>query len=101
MYVVMNLYEIRASSFVLAKVLGVNTYQRTDLAKRKMFLSKIRKKLSQVLLNVETKFEIEILLEGWQTKFRKEEHVTGAEAAEARTVRETGAVVTVAGAVTG
>ena len=64
-----------------------------------MFLAKIRKKISWVLLNVETKFEIEILLEGSQTKLRKEEHVTGAEAAEAGTVRETGAVVT--GAVTG
>lgn len=58
-----------------------------------MFLAKIRKKISWVLLNVETKFEIEILLEGWRTKLRKEEHVIGAEAAEARTVRETVAVV--------
>ena len=66
-----------------------------------MFLAKIRKKISWVLLNVETKFEIEILLEGWQTKLRKEEHVTGAEAVEAGTVRETGAVVTGAVAVTG
>lgn len=64
------------------------------MQEEKCFSQKSEKKISWVLLNVETKFEIEILLERWQTKLRKEEHVTGAEAG---TVRETGAVVTGAG----
>ena len=64
MYVLTGLYWIRTSFFVLAKVLGVNTYSVLILQEEKYFSQKSEKNISWVLLNVETKFKIEILLEG-------------------------------------